>query len=151
MRNGIFRHIALLCSLLPLLGLTACQEDVLQQMSKGKGRRDKDGDVPEISIEAETRAFTLTELDKSNIIIDIIDPLGDIIETGNLDHYKNGVELFAATYTVKAHYGTRLQMSTTPYYEAQLLPDCTTEHETENVSVTVSLANAIIIPNIPLI
>ena len=35
MRNGIFRHIALLCSLLPLY-LTACQEE--GQMSKGKGR-----------------------------------------------------------------------------------------------------------------
>lgn len=143
MRNGIFRHIALLCSLLPLF-LTACQEE--GQMSKGKGRLIL-GDV-EISIEAETRAFSLPELDKSNIIIDIIDPLGDIIETGNLDHYKNGVELFAATYTVKAHYGTRLQMSTTPYYEGTA-SIVLTENETENVSVTVSLANAIIIPNIP--
>lgn len=143
MRNGIFRHIALLCSLLTLL-LTACQEE--EQMSKGKGCLIL-GDV-EISIEAETRAFSLPELDKSNIIIDIIDPLGDIIETGNLDHYKNGVELFAATYTIKAHYGTKLQMSKTPYYEG-IEAIVLTENETKNVSVTVSLANAIIIPNIP--
>lgn len=142
MRNGIFRHIRLLGLLLFLFA--ACQEK--EQISKGKGRLIL-GDV-EVSIEAETRAFSLPELNKSNITIDVIDPLGDIIETGNIDHYKNGIELFAATYTIKAHYGTKVQMGTTPYYEG-VVNIALAENETKSITIPVSLANAIIIPNIP--
>lgn len=93
--------------------LTACQEE--EQISKGKGRLILE-DIG-ISIDAETRAFSLPPLNVSDIIIDIIDPLGAVIETGNIDHYAKGVDLFAATYTIKAYYGTKAQMNKTPYYE----------------------------------
>lgn len=143
MRNGILRHITLLCCLLPVF-LTACQEE--EQISKGKGRLILE-DIG-ISIDAETRAFSLPPLNVSDIIIDIIDPLGAVIETGNIDHYAKGVDLFAATYTIKAYYGTKAQMNKTPYYEKSETV-AIAENETKSITLTVGLANGIIIPNIP--
>lgn len=143
MRNGILGHITLLCCLLPVF-LTACQEE--EQISKGKGRLILE-DIG-ISIDAETRAFSLPPLNVSDIIIDIIDPLGAVIETGNIDHYAKGVDLFAATYTIKAYYGTKAQMNKTPYYEKSETV-AIAENETKSITLTVGLANGIIIPNIP--
>lgn len=142
MKNGILRYTGLLSLL--LFFLVACHEE--GQLSKGKGRLIL-GDV-EISIGTVTRAFSVPPLSESEIIIDLIDPFGDIIETGNLDHYKNGIELFAATYTIKAHYGTKAQMSTTPYYEGNTTFTLA-ENETKNIVIEIALANAIIIPQIP--
>lgn len=133
-----------------LAAFTACREegDSLSTTGKEKGRLV----LGAISIEAEethTRAVTIPKPQPEEVIIEIIDPDNFVVESGNIDHYANGIELFVAQYTLRAYYGNKQTMGDSPYFEGTVTFSVTEGATTQIGTITAKLANAIIIPNIP--
>lgn len=133
-----------------LAAFTACREegDSLSTTGKEKGRLV----LGAISIEAEethTRAVTIPKPQSEEVIIEIIDPDNFVVESGNIDHYANGIELFVAQYTLRAYYGNKQTMGDSPYFEGTVTFSVTEGATTQIGTITAKLANAIIIPNIP--
>lgn len=133
-----------------LAAFTACREegDSLSTTGKEKGRLV----LGAISIEAEethTRAVTIPKPQPEEVIIEIIDPDNFVVESGNIDHYANGIELFVARYTLRAYYGNKQTMGDSPYFEGTVTFSVTEGATTQIGTITAKLANAIIIPNIP--
>lgn len=138
------QYIYLLCL---FCALSSCSEDAFRSYGEGKGRLLLGG--VKIEMEAQTRAFSLPIPGIEDVTIDIIDPLGNIIKTGRLSDYQGETELFPATYTLKAYYGTKAQMSVQPYFEGSTTFTIAEEIVTNVDDVTVSLANSVIVPVIP--
>lgn len=144
----ILRYI--LTTLAVLATFTACQKEneLSSAMNKAKGKVV----LGEIRIETEetnTRALTIPTPQPEDLTIEIIDPDGFIVESGKIDHYANGIELFVAQYTLRAYYGSKQQMGSEPYFEG-IVEFSISEGETTRIgTVTARLANAVIIPNIP--
>lgn len=133
-----------------LAAFTACREegDSLSTTGKEKGRLV----LGAISIEAEethTRAVTIPKPQPKEVIIEIIDPDNFVVESGNIDHYANGIDLFVAQYTLRAYYGNKQTMGDSPYFEGTVTFSVTEGATTQIGTITAKLANAIIIPNIP--
>ena len=98
----ILRYI--LATLAVLATFTACREE--DELNKAKGRVV----LGEIRIEAEeanTRAISIPTPQPEDLTIEIIDPDGYTIESGKIDHYANGIDLFVASYTLRAYYGNK--------------------------------------------
>ena len=98
----ILRYI--LATLAVLAIFTACREE--DELNKAKGRVV----LGEIRIEAEeanTRAIAIPTPQPEDLTIEIIDPDGYTIESGKIDHYANGIDLFVASYTLRAYYGNK--------------------------------------------
>ena len=108
----ILRYI--LATLAVLATFTACREE--DELNKAKGRVV----LGEIRIEAEeanTRAIAIPTPQPKDLTIEIIDPDGYTVESGKIDHYANGIDLFVASYTLRAYYGNKQQMGNSPYFE----------------------------------
>lgn len=131
-----------------LTALTACQtEDSSSIIGQRKGRVVLGG--IDIEIEAATRAYSIPTPSINDMIIEIIDPDNFVIESGHIDHYANGIDLFVATYTLRAYYGNKQQMGNSPYFEGTATFSIREGETTKLGTVIATLANAIIIPNIP--
>lgn len=140
----ILRYI--LATLAVLATFTACREE--DELNKAKGRVV----LGEIRIEAEeanTRAIAIPTPQPEDLTIEIIDPDGYTIESGKIDHYANGIDLFVASYTLRAYYGNKQQMGNSPYFEGIAEFSISEGQTTQIGTVTAKLANAVIIPNIP--
>lgn len=140
----ILRYI--LATLAVLATFTACREE--DELNKAKGRVV----LGEIRIEAEeanTRAISIPTPQPEDLTIEIIDPDGYTIESGKIDHYANGIDLFVASYTLRAYYGNKQQMGNSPYFEGIAEFSISEGQTTQIGTVTAKLANAVIIPNIP--
>lgn len=140
----ILRYI--LATLAVLATFTACREE--DELNKAKGRVV----LGEIRIEAEeanTRAISIPTPQPEDLTIEIIDPDGYTIESGKIDHYANGIDLFVASYTLRAYYGNKQQMGNSPYFEGIAGFSISEGQTTQIGTVTAKLANAVIIPNIP--
>ena len=131
-----------------LTALTACQkEDSSSAIGKGKGRVVLGG--IDIDVEATTRAYSVPAPSINDLTIEIIDPDNFVIESGHIDHYANGIDLFVATYTLRAYYGNKQQMGDSPYFEGTATFSIHEGETTKLGTVIANLANAIIIPHIP--
>lgn len=140
----ILRYI--LATLAVLATFTACREE--DELNKAKGRVV----LGEIRIEAEeanTRAIAIPTPQPKDLTIEIIDPDGYTVESGKIDHYANGIDLFVASYTLRAYYGNKQQMGNSPYFEGIAEFSISEGQTTQIGTVTAKLANAVIIPNIP--
>ena len=140
----ILRYI--LATLAVLATFTACREE--DELNKAKGRVV----LGEIRIEAEeanTRAIAIPTPQPEDLTIEIIDPDGYTVESGKIDHYANGIDLFVASYTLRAYYGNKQQMGNSPYFEGIAEFSISEGQTTQIGTVTAKLANAVIIPNIP--
>ena len=140
----LLRYI--LATLAVLATFTACREE--DELNKAKGRVV----LGEIRIEAEeanTRAISIPTPQPEDLTIEIIDPDGYTIESGKIDHYANGIDLFVASYTLRAYYGNKQQMGNSPYFEGIAEFSISEGQTTQIGTVTAKLANAVIIPNIP--
>ncbi len=138
----------ILTILVVLAALTACQtDDSSSIIGKGKGRVVLGG--VDIEIEATTRAYSIPTPSINDMIIEIIDPDNFVIESGHMDHYANGVDLFVATYTLRAYYGNKQQMGNSPYFEGTATFSIREGETTKLGTIIATMANAIITPNIP--
>lgn len=131
-----------------LTALTACHnDDSPANIGKGKGRVVLGG--VDIEVDATTRTYSIPTPSINDLTIEIIDQDNFVIESGHIDHYVNGIDLFVATYTLRAYYGNRQQMGNSPYFEGTATFSILKEETTNLGTVIVTLANAIINPNIP--
>lgn len=131
-----------------LTALTACHnDDSPTNIGKGKGRVVLGG--VDIEVDATTRTYSIPTPSINDLTIEIIDQDNFVIESGHIDHYVNGIDLFVATYTLRAYYGNRQQMGNSPYFEGTATFSILKEETTNLGTVIVTLANAIINPNIP--
>ena len=138
----------ILTILVVLAALTACQtDDSSSIIGKGKGRVVLGG--VDIEIEATTRAYSIPTPSINDMIIEIIDPDNFVIESGHMDHCANGVDLFVATYTLRAYYGNKQQMGNSPYFEGTATFSIREGETTKLGTIIATMANAIITPNIP--
>lgn len=140
----ILRYI--LATLAVLATFTACREE--DELNKAKGRVVL-GEIRIETEEANTRAISIPTPQPEDLTIEIIDPDGYTIESGKIDHYANGIDLFVASYTLRAYYGNKQQMGNSPYFEGIAEFSISEGQTTQIGTVTAKLANAVIIPNIP--
>ena len=131
-----------------LTTLAACQKnDSPSAIGKEKGRVVLGG--IDIEVEATTRAYSVPTPSVDDLTIEIIDPDNVVIESGHIDHYANGIDLFVAKYTLRAYYGTKQQWGESPYFEGTAEFSINEGETTKLGTIIATLANAIIIPHIP--